>query len=133
MITRTAEGGGLALPGTARPLLPRARRFQHLPPCCTSRRGFDYSGGAWATLMGQPGPYLLYSDGAGVRLTATLVAGGAGGKSLLIQAVQITRGGLAATTSVSKVGALWQTTGEPPAPPLLPPHLLRYCVLRLQY
>ncbi len=76
------------------------------------RRGFDYSGGAWNTLIGQPGQYPLYTDGAGVQLTATIAGGGVDNKSLFIRAVQLSRGGLATTTTLTKVGAAWQTTGE---------------------
>lgn len=80
-----------------------------LPP--SPHRGFDYSGGSWSTLVGKPGLYPLYTDGAGVKLTATIAGGGTDNKSLFIRAVQLTRGGLATTTNLSKVGASWQTAG----------------------
>lgn len=80
------------------------------PP--NAHRGFDYSGGSWSTLVGKPGLYPLYTDGAGVKLTATIAGGGTDSKSLFIRAVQLTRGSLATTTTLSKVGASWQTTGE---------------------
>ena len=74
-------------------------------------RGFDYSGGAWNTLVGKPGSYLLYSDGAGVRFDAQIVSAAGNPKALFIQAVTLTRGALRTTTTLSKVGAQWQTTG----------------------
>lgn len=74
-------------------------------------RGFDYSGGAWNTLIGKPGSYLLYSDGAGVRFDAQIVSAAGNPKALFIQAVTLTRGALRTTATLSKVGAQWQTTG----------------------
>ncbi|KAI7835239.1 hypothetical protein COHA_010859 [Chlorella ohadii] len=72
--------------------------------------GFDYSGGAWNTLVGKPGAYLLYNDGAGVRIDAQIVAAAGNPKALFIQAVTLTRGAVRTTTTLSKVGTQWQTT-----------------------
>ena len=107
-----------ALPGAFRGLAPLPCPSPASPPT-PPRRGFDFSGGAWATLVGKPGPYLLYSDGAGVRCEAQIVAAGTGGKALFIQAVTLTRGPLRTTAALSKVGARWQTSGERQAPALL--------------
>lgn len=75
------------------------------------RRGFDYSGGPWSTVVGSPGAYLLYSDGAGVRIDAQIAAAGSDATALSIQAVTLTRGSDRTTAVLSKVGTQWQTTG----------------------
>lgn len=46
-------------------------------PGCLQWRGFDHKGGRWNSLVGTPGRrYVLYTDGSGARLDATLAAYG---------------------------------------------------------
>lgn len=62
-------------------------------------------------MVGSPGAYLLYSDGAGVRIDAQIVAAGSDATALSIKAVTLTRGSDRATAALSRVGTQWQMAG----------------------
>lgn len=59
-------------------------------------------------------PHTLWSDGAGFVLSATLSAGGAGGKALFFTSLQLAKTGASPASSLAllrRAGTQWQLAG----------------------
>ncbi|KAL4853231.1 hypothetical protein ACK3TF_005745 [Chlorella vulgaris] len=70
--------------------------------------GFNYQGGAWNRLAGQPGQSrILYGDGNGLKLTATFAAGGYQNKQAFVRTVTLTQGAVTTSTKLVQQGSRW--------------------------